>query len=55
MKEGMGWIVDAEVSGYGDRIDRTRRREALRPRVNDGRRVRLIGPWLRAGVMEEGG
>ena len=26
----------------------------LRKRVNDGRILRLIGPWLRAGVMEDG-
>jgi RNA-directed DNA polymerase len=54
MTEGIGWIVDAEVSGYFDSIDRTRLRAGLRKRVNDGRVLRLIGKWLRAGVMEEG-
>jgi retron-type reverse transcriptase len=54
MREGMGWIVDADVSGYFDSIDRARLREVLRKRVNDGRIWRLIGKWLRAGVMEEG-
>jgi RNA-directed DNA polymerase len=54
MTEGIGWIVDADVSGYFDSIDRTRLREVLRQRVNDGRVLRLIGKWLRAGVMEEG-
>jgi retron-type reverse transcriptase len=54
MQEGIGWIVDADVSGYFDSIDRTRLREVLRQRVNDGRVLRLIGKWLRAGVMEEG-
>ena len=54
MTEGIGWIVDADVSGYFDSIDRTRLREVLRQRVNDGRIVRLIGKWLRAGVMEAG-
>ena len=49
------WIVDADVSGYFDSINRTRLREALRHRVNDGRLWRLIGKWLRAGVMEAGG
>jgi retron-type reverse transcriptase len=37
MNEGMGWIVDADVSGYFDSIDRTCLREVLRKRVNDGR------------------
>jgi group II intron reverse transcriptase/maturase len=54
MTEGIGWIVDAEVSGYFDSIDRVRLRDILRKRVNDGRILRLIGKWLRAGVMEEG-
>jgi RNA-directed DNA polymerase len=55
MHEGSGWIVEAEVSGDFDRMDRTRRREVLRHRVNDGRIVRRIGQWLRAGVREAGG
>jgi group II intron reverse transcriptase/maturase len=54
MQEGIGWIVDADVSGYFDSIDRTRLQEVLRQRVNDGRIRRLIGKWLRAGVMEDG-
>jgi RNA-directed DNA polymerase len=54
MQEDIGWIVDADVSGYFDSMDRTRLREVLRQRVNDGRMLRLIGKWLRAGVMEEG-
>jgi retron-type reverse transcriptase len=54
MQEGIGWIVDADVSGYFDSIDWTQLREVLRKRVNDGRIAHLIGKWLRAGVMEEG-
>ena len=55
MTEGIGWIVEAEVSGYVDSIARTRLLEGLRDRVNDGRRVRRSGTWLRAGVWEAGG
>jgi len=54
MTEGIGWIVDADVRGYFDSIDRTVVREVLRQRVNDGRILCLIGKWLRAGVMEDG-
>jgi group II intron reverse transcriptase/maturase len=54
LSEGIGWIVEAEVSGDFDSIDRTRLREGLRQRVNDGRGLRLLGKWLRAGVMDEG-
>jgi hypothetical protein len=50
----MGWIVEAEVRGFCDSIDRTCLREGLRKRVNDGSRVRLLGKGLRAGVMEHG-
>src|SRR5262249_22287819 len=54
MTEGLGWIVDADVSGYFDSIDRTRLREVLRKRINDGSILRLIGQWLRAGGLEQG-
>jgi retron-type reverse transcriptase len=54
MRDNIGWSVDADVSGYCDSIDRTRLREVLRQRVNDGSRRRLIGQWLRAGGLEEG-
>lgn len=54
MTEGIGWMVDAEVSGYVDSIDGTRLRAVLGKRVNDGRIMRLMGKWLHAGVMEEG-
>ena len=44
-----------QMSGESfDNSDRTRLREVLRQRVNDGRIMRLIGKWLRAGVMEDG-
>ena len=54
ISQGIGWIVDADVSGYFDNIDRTHLREVIRRRVNDGSIMRLIGKWLRAGVMEDG-
>jgi RNA-directed DNA polymerase len=54
MRDNIGWIVDADVSGYCDSIDRIRLRAGLRQRVNDGSILRLMGKWLRAGVREEG-
>ena len=53
MTEGIGWIVDADVSGYFDSIDRTRRVRCCASGSRGGI-LRLIGKWLRAGVMEEG-
>jgi group II intron reverse transcriptase/maturase len=49
----IGWILDADISGFFDSIDHAQLREVLRKRVNDGEIVRLIGKWLQAGVLEE--
>ncbi|NTW09345.1 MAG: group II intron reverse transcriptase/maturase [Anaerolineaceae bacterium] len=54
MKLNIGWILDADVSGYFDSIDRSFLREFLLRRVSDGGITRLIGKWLNAGVMEAG-
>jgi len=48
------WILDADVSGFFDNIDHQWLQEFIRRRVNDGGIRRLIGKWLKAGVLEEG-
>ena len=48
------WILDADVSGYFDSIDRDFLREFVKRRVSDGGILRLIGKWLNAGVVEAG-
>jgi RNA-directed DNA polymerase len=53
MNEEIGWIIDAEVSAFFDNLDHDLLRELLNQRVNDGSIVRLIGKWLKAGVLEE--
>lgn len=53
MKMGGGWIIDADISKYFDTINRRQLREFLQHRVRDGVVRRLIGKWLKAGVMEE--
>ena len=50
----INWIVDADVSGFFDTIDRSQLREFLKRRVTDGGILRLIGKWLHAGVLEGG-
>lgn len=52
MKYGIKWIIDADISGFFDNIDKARLREILRLRVNDGGLMRLIGKWLNTGVVE---
>jgi RNA-directed DNA polymerase len=54
MHEERGWSVDADGSGSCESLDRTCLRAVLRKRGNDGSLWRLMGKWLRAGVMEHG-
>lgn len=51
-EQGINWIVDADVSGFFDSLDHGRLREMLQHRVKDGSILRLIGKWLKAGVLE---
>jgi RNA-directed DNA polymerase len=48
----LGWIIDADVSGFFDNMEHGHLREFLRKRVNDGGILRLIGKWLNAGVLD---
>ena len=52
MRMNIGWIVDADVSGFFDHLDHGWLRKILKQRVNDGGILRLIGKWLKAGVVE---
>ena len=49
-----GWIVELDIRKYFDSIDHGRLREILRHRVLDGVLLKLIGKWLKAGVLEDG-
>jgi RNA-directed DNA polymerase len=50
----IAWIVSADITGLFDNIDQGILRGFIRQRVNDGGILRLIGKWLKAGVMEGG-
>jgi group II intron reverse transcriptase/maturase len=50
----LGWIIDADVSGFFDSICHRKLFDILRRRVNDGSILRLIGKWLNAGVLDGG-
>jgi group II intron reverse transcriptase/maturase len=54
MEMGGGWVLEVDIQSYFDAIDHRALRDLLEQRVRDGVLVRLIGKWLRAGVMEEG-
>jgi group II intron reverse transcriptase/maturase len=47
-------ILDADVTGFFDNIDKQLLQEFIKRRVNDGGIRRLIGKWLNAGVLDEG-
>jgi len=51
---GGGWVLDVDIKSFFDTLDHEKLRDLLRQRVVDGVVVRLVGKWLRAGVMEEG-
>jgi RNA-directed DNA polymerase len=51
---GGGWVLDVDIRGFFDNLDHGKLRAMLRQRVTDGVVVRLIGKWLRAGVLEGG-
>jgi RNA-directed DNA polymerase len=46
------WIVDADIRGFFDSIDHAVLRRAIQRRVNDGRVLRLVGKWLKAGIVD---
>lgn len=48
------WVLDVDVQGFFDNLSHERSRELLRLRVVDGVLTRLIGKWLRAGVLDGG-
>ena len=48
-----GWIIDLDISKYFDSINHKKLREIVKQRVCDGVITRLIGKWLKAGILEE--
>lgn len=47
-------VVDADIQGFFDNIDHDLLMELLSKRISDRRVLKLLGQWLKAGVMEEG-
>ena len=47
-------VVDADIEGFFDNLDRSVLRRALRERISDRRVLALIDRWLAAGVLAEG-
>src|SRR5262249_40257863 len=51
---GGGWVLELDIEDFFGSLDHQRLRGILRRRVRDGVVLRLIGKWLRAGVLEAG-
>lgn len=51
---GGGWVIELDIRSYFDTIDHALLREFVQRRVRDGVITRLLGKWLKAGVMEDG-
>jgi group II intron reverse transcriptase/maturase len=49
-----GWVLEVDIRKFFDTIDHAHLRKFLQHRVRDGVLLRLIGKWLKAGVMENG-
>ena len=54
MEKNINWIIDADISGFFDNIDKKLLMNMIKRHVNDGGILRLIGKWLQAGVDEGG-
>ena len=54
MDMGGGWVLEVDIRKFFDTLDHRHLREILERRVRDGVILRLIGKWLKAGVMESG-
>jgi len=54
MKGGANYLLDIDIKGYFDSIDHGWLMKMLRKRIADRTVLRLIGKWLRVGVLEEG-
>ena len=50
----VSWILDADICGFFDNIDKKLLLDMIKQRVNGGGILRLIGKWLHAGVDESG-
>lgn len=54
-RERVNYVVEADIKGYFNNIDHDWMLKMLELRVDDKPFLRLVGKWLKAGVLEEDG
>jgi group II intron reverse transcriptase/maturase len=50
----ISYVLEADIRSYFDTIVRSQLMEMIERRVGDGSILRLIGKWIKVGVMEDG-
>jgi group II intron reverse transcriptase/maturase len=53
-RKKVNWVLDADVRDFFGQLDHSWLERFLEHRIADKRVLRLIGKWLRAGVIEDG-
>jgi len=54
MDNNIQWILDVDIRKFFDTVKHEKLRQLLSIRVRDGVITRLIGKWLKAGVLQDG-
>jgi len=54
VRKKVNWVLDADIRGFYDAIDHGWMLKFVEHRIADRRVLRLIGKWLKAGVIEDG-
>jgi RNA-directed DNA polymerase len=52
LRQGVNWIIEADIETFFDSIDRSLLMEMIRERVNDGSFLRLVGKCLHVGILD---
>jgi len=54
MSMGGCWLIDADLKSYFDSVNKAHLRSFVQTRVRDKVIQRMIGKWLKAGIMDDG-